>query len=71
MLAFLDACHLPSRSEYRGKGYATDSAAMVLQAVRPTKQTPVWHAMEDNGASISICEKLGFLKVHEKCYLCC
>ena len=59
-----------TRCEYRGKGYATASAAMVLEALRPTGKTPVWNVTTDNGASIRICRKLGFRKVYEKSYLC-
>ena len=54
---------------FRGRGYATDSAARVLDAVQDTHLIPVWNALDNNTASISICENMGFTKVYEKQYL--
>jgi len=59
-----------TKKEYRGRGYATDAAAKVIDVTLSLSKTPVWNVMEENYPSVSICNQLGFTKVNRSNCFC-
>jgi predicted GNAT family acetyltransferase len=54
---------------FRGRGFATAAASLVVQHVQETGRTPVWSAGEHNAPSLSIAQKLGFIQVSRRTYV--
>ncbi len=54
---------------WRGMGFATASASIVVRRIQDLGLTPVWSAGEDNEASLHIASKLGFVEVSRRVYL--
>jgi RimJ/RimL family protein N-acetyltransferase len=47
---------------FRGRGYATLTAAACLERCQAHHMTPHWHCWEDNQPSIAVAEKVGFIQ---------
>ena len=48
---------------FRGRGLAAAAAALLIDAVSRTGRQPVWGALEDNGPSMRLAARLGFVPV--------
>ena len=55
--------------EWRERGYATAAASIVARQLQQMGRTPVWSAGEDNYASMSVAEKLGFVAVSRRVFI--
>lgn len=58
-----------SKEAFRGRGYASAAASLVVQHVQETGRIPVWSAGEHNLPSLSIAQKLGFVQVSRRTYV--
>ena len=54
---------------WRGMGFASAAASIVVRGVQELGRIPVWSAGEDNEASLHIAAKLGFVEVSRRVYL--
>ena len=54
---------------FRGRGFATAAASLVVQQVQETGRIPVWSAGEHNVPSLSVAQKLGFVRVSRRTYV--
>ena len=48
---------------YRGRGLAGRAARTMIRHLRGRGQSPVWGALESNGASLALARRLGFVEV--------
>jgi RimJ/RimL family protein N-acetyltransferase len=55
--------------EFRGRGFATAAASLVVDAVRRAGLTAVWSTGEGNAASRRVAEKLGFSPAGKRTYV--
>jgi len=58
-----------THEDARGKGYATATAALVIDGVRKQGKVPVWSCGARNDASLRVAGKLGFREVGRKVYI--
>ena len=56
-------------AEWRGQGMASASASLVAHKLQDQGRTPVWYAGADNGPSLHVAEKLGFVEVSRPVYV--
>ena len=54
---------------WRGRGFATAAASIVVKRVQEKGRIPVWSCGEDNWASLRVAEKLGFEEVSRLTYV--
>jgi hypothetical protein len=54
---------------YRKQGMCTAAAALAAQAIQEMGLMPVWSAAHDNGASLRVAQKVGYLEVGHWIYL--
>jgi hypothetical protein len=54
---------------WRGQGFATAAASIVVRCVQDAGQTPVWSTGEDNWASLRVAQKLGFVESSRRTYV--
>lgn len=54
---------------WREKGFATAAASLVAQEIQARGKVPVWSCGEDNIASLSVAQKLGFTEVGRRTYV--
>ena len=54
---------------WREKGFATAAASLVAQEIQASGKVPVWSCGEDNIASLSVAQKLGFTEVGRRTYV--
>jgi predicted GNAT family acetyltransferase len=54
---------------FRGRGFATAAASLVIQRVQEMGRIPVWSAGEHNIPSLAIAQKLGFVEVSRRRYV--
>ena len=54
---------------WREKGFATAAASLVAQEIQAKGRVPVWSCGEDNIASLSVAQKLGFTEVGRRTYV--
>lgn len=54
---------------WRGRGFATATAALVAQGLQAAGQVPVWSAGGHNRASLRVAEKLGFAEIGRRRYV--
>jgi hypothetical protein len=55
--------------DWRNRGLATATAAIVAQGIQETGRIPTWSTGEDNYASMKVAEKLGFMEVARRTYV--
>ena len=55
--------------EWRKRGLATATAAIVAQIMQAGGRIPVWSCGEDNHASLRVAQKLGFREVSRRTYI--
>ncbi len=55
--------------DWRNRGLATATAAIVAQGIQEAGRTPTWSTGEDNYASVKVAEKLGFTEVARRTYV--
>jgi predicted GNAT family acetyltransferase len=55
--------------EWRGRGFATATASLVVQRLQETGQRPVWSSGEGNLASLRVAQKLGFTPITRRTYV--
>jgi predicted GNAT family acetyltransferase len=58
-----------TREEFRNRGLATATAALVARRVQQAGQTPVWSAGEHNVASLRVARTLHFVQVSRRTYV--
>ncbi len=60
---------MTTHETFRGQGYATAAAALVIEEVRKRGRTPVWSCGAHNEPSLAIARKLGFRETSRRLYL--
>jgi RimJ/RimL family protein N-acetyltransferase len=48
---------------YRGRGIAIAAVRLMVERMRDENQEPIWSALESNGASLRLAQKIGFVEV--------
>lgn len=54
---------------WRGRGFATAAAALVVQQVQATGKTPTWSTGATNAASLKVAATLGFVETTRRVYV--
>ena len=54
---------------WRKKGFATAAASLVAEEIQAKGKVPAWSCGEDNTASLSVAQKLGFTEVGRRTYV--
>ena len=54
---------------WREKGFATAAASLVAEGIQAKGKVPAWSCGEDNIASLSVAEKLGFTEIGRRTYV--
>lgn len=54
---------------WREKGFATAAASLVAEKIQAKGKVPAWSCGEDNIASLSVAQKLGFTEVGRRTYV--
>lgn len=54
---------------WRGRGFASAAASLVVRRVWEEGQVPVWSTGEDNSASLRVARKLGFEEALRRTYV--
>lgn len=55
--------------QYRGNGFATAAASLVIRDLQVKGKVPVWSCGEDNYTSLKVAEKIGFTEVDRRTYV--